>query len=153
VVRRILKWGALVVAGLFVLIQLVPYGRNHDNPPVTAEPDWGDPVAFRIARAACYDCHSNETDWTWYSNVAPMSWLVQHDVDEGRAALNFSEWDREQNIDDLVDVVKEGEMPPLSYRILHSDARLSNEERARLIAALDRIQGSRGDSSGHGPGD
>jgi hypothetical protein len=151
--RRVLKIGALVAGGLFLLIQLVPYGRDHDNRPVTAEPDWGSPAALRLARAACYDCHSNETEWPWYSNVAPMSWFVQHDVDEGRDALNFSEWDGEQELDDLVEVVEEGEMPPLSYRILHAGARLSGAERALLIDALGRIAGSGGDSSGHGSGD
>ena len=75
-VRRILKWGAIVTGALFVLIQFVPYGRDHDNPPVTAEPDWGSPATLRLVRAACYDCHSNETEWPWYSNIARMSWLV-----------------------------------------------------------------------------
>ena len=70
----------------------------------------------------------------------------------GREALNFSEWDREQELEDLVEVVEEGEMPPVTYRILHSGARLSDAERARLIQALDRVDGSGGDSSGHGPG-
>lgn len=123
--------------GLFVAIQLVPYGRGHANPPVTRAASFGSQAGTDLARGACLDCHSDETTWPWYSNVAPMSWLIQKDVDEGRAALNFSEWDLPQEeMKDLLEVVEEGEMPPTSYTLLHPDARLTEEERATLLAAL-----------------
>ena len=75
-----------VVAGVVLLglIQLVPYGRDHTNPPVTQEVKWDSPRTRELAVGACYDCHSNLTEWPWYSNVAPISWLTQKDVDEGR---------------------------------------------------------------------
>jgi hypothetical protein len=149
--RRILKWGAIGVVGLFLLIQLVPYGRSHDNPPVTAEPNWDSAATRKLAVAACFDCHSNETEWPWYTNVAPMSWLIQHDVDEGRAALNFSEWNREQHTDDIAELIESGDMPPTSYRVLHSAARLTDAEKRRLIAGLERTLGRSG-SSGEGSG-
>ena len=81
----------LLLAGLvlFGLIQLVPYGRNHQNPPVVQEPTWADADTRVIAQRACFDCHSNETMWPWYTNIAPFSWLVQRDVEEGRSKLNF----------------------------------------------------------------
>ena len=82
--------GALIVLAL--LIQLIPYGHNHTNPPVVKEFNWTTPAAKEIAQRACYDCHSNETKWLWYSSIAPMSWLVARDVDEGRAVFNFSDW-------------------------------------------------------------
>ena len=82
--------GALIVLAL--LIQLIPYGHNHTNPPVVKEFNWTTPAAKEIAQRACYDCHSNETKWLWYSSIAPVSWLVAHDVDEGRAVFNFSDW-------------------------------------------------------------
>ena len=91
-VRKLVLIGVAVLAAAFLLIQLVPYGHAHDNPPVAAEPNWDSPQTRELAQRACFDCHSNETTWPWYSNVAPVSWLVQHDVDEGREYLNFSRW-------------------------------------------------------------
>ena len=91
------KWilrGILASVVLLVVIQLVPYGRNHSNPPVTQEVKWDSSRTRELAVGACYDCHSNETVWPWYSNVAPVSWLVYADVKSGRETLNFSEWDR-----------------------------------------------------------
>ena len=127
----------LALVALFVLIQLVPYGRAHDNPAVRREPAWVGPRTAALVRRACYDCHSNETTWPWYSHVAPISWLVQSDVDEGRAHLNFSEFDREQrHADDAAEEVEKGEMPPAAYGWTHPGARLDDEEKRELIRGL-----------------
>lgn len=146
------KRGLLTLAALLVVIQLVPYGRDHANPPVTAEPAWDSPETRALAVAACFDCHSNETVWPWYSNVAPVSWLVQRDVDEGREKLNFSEWGRPQEADEAGETVREGEMPPRQYLITHPEARLSDVELATLAAGLDRSLGAGGDGEGAGDG-
>ena len=145
--RRWRRWLVrLVLAGVvvFALLQLVPYGRDHDNPPVAAGAQWPSASSERLARAACYDCHSDETEWPWYSNVAPMSWLVQRDVDRGRAAVNFSEWMSEaaagDGVDDLHDAVEDGSMPPWQYTLNHPAARLSAAERAELVEALRTIE-------------
>lgn len=123
--------------GLFALIQFVPYGRDHANPPVTEAASFGPGAGADLVRGACLDCHSNETTWPWYSNVAPMSWLIQNDVNEGREHLNFSHWDQPQEaVAELIEVVEDGEMPPSQYAILHPDARLTDQERAELIEAL-----------------
>lgn len=123
--------------GLFVLIQLVPYGRDHANPPVTAEPAWDSPGTRTLVAGSCMDCHGNQTVWPWYSNVAPVSWLTQRDVDEGRIALNFSEWDMPQEeAEEIVDSIIDGEMPPWTYTLTHPGARLSEEEQQRLIDGL-----------------
>lgn len=135
--RRVIWIGLFVLIGGFLLIQLIPYGRDHSNPPVTAEPAWNSPETRALAITACFDCHSNETDWPWYTNIAPVSWLSQHDVDEGRDVLNFSEWDRPQEAEDVSEVIQEGEMPPWYYGITHSGARLSDAEIERLIAGLE----------------
>ncbi len=130
--------GLLVAAGLalFVLIQFIPYGHDHSNPPVLQEPDW-DAQTRAIAKKACFDCHSNEVVWPWYSNVAPVSWLVQSDVEEGRSRLNFSEWgSRRMETDEIGELVAEGEMPPTKYLIMHPDANLTNAERQILINAF-----------------
>ena len=84
----------VAVLGLVLVAQLIPYGRNHRNPPIVAEPTWNSPSTRALAERACFDCHSNETRWPWYSHVAPTSWLVQNHVDEGREVLNFSDWNR-----------------------------------------------------------
>lgn len=126
-----------VFVGLLVVIQFVPYGRAHTNPPVVQEPMWGSPQTRELARRACFDCHSNETVWPWYSNIAPVSWLIQHDVDEGRRKLNFSEWNRPQDeLDEITEVIREGEMPPIYYVMLHPEAKLSQTEKETLIAGL-----------------
>ena len=123
---------------MFVAIQAIPYGRNHSNPPVTQEPSWDSARTRQFAADACFDCHSNLTNWRWYSNVAPMSWLVQRDVDGGRAALNFSEWDKPQDagIDDITEAIRGGSMPPWFYLPLHPNAKLSQAEKDALIAGL-----------------
>ena len=122
-------------------IQLLPYGRQHKNPPVTAEPTWPDSATRGLAVRACYDCHSNETIWPWYSSVAPISWLLQNHVEEGRALLNFSEWDRPQRgMREAAEAVAEGEMPPGYYRLLHKAARLSAAEAAALAQALGSLR-------------
>jgi hypothetical protein len=120
-----------------VVIQLVPYGRDHSNPPVTRAARWPAGPGEEIARRSCYDCHSNLTQWRWYSKVAPVSWLIQHDVEDGRGSLDFSEWDQGQpNSGEVIDQVSSGEMPPLQYTIVHPSASLSSTDKARLVAAL-----------------
>ena len=89
---KIFKWVLLAA----VLIQLIPFGRTHLNPPQTKEPSWNSPDTRALFRRACFDCHSNQTVWPWYSHVAPVSWLLQRDVNGGRSHLNFTEWDRPQ---------------------------------------------------------
>lgn len=131
--------GAAIV---FLAIQLVPFGRDHDNPPVRREAAWDSPRTAELVDGACYDCHSNETRWPWYSSVAPASWLVTRDVLAGREELNFSEMDREDNeIDKAAESVANGEMPPFRYTPLHSDARLSQSEKEELIGGLERSLG------------
>lgn len=137
-----LRNGLIAFIALLAVIQLVPYGRNHTNPPVVSEPQWNSPETLTLAQRACFDCHSNETVWPWYANVAPMSWLVQHDVEEGRSKLNFSEWgaprtgQREDPVDEVQKVVGEGEMPPLQYTAIHANARLTTTEKDQLISGL-----------------
>ncbi|MFM2418631.1 MAG: hypothetical protein RL385_3354 [Pseudomonadota bacterium] len=134
------------IGAFFVLIQLVPYGRSHENPPVRKEPVWDSPETRALAKRTCFDCHSNESTWPWYSHVAPVSWLVQHDVDEGREHLNFSEFDGPQrHAEDAAESVEEGEMPMAIYLPLHPEARLSPAEKAALVQGLTRTLGAEAD--------
>ena len=137
-INWLLAIGALLVLGA----QAVPYGHVHSNPPVTLEPRWDSPATRELASQACFDCHSNETRWPAYSQVAPMSWLIQHDVDEGRAVLNFSEWQRPQKeASEAAEVLREGEMPPALYGLMHGHARLNAADRDRLAFGLARTLG------------
>jgi hypothetical protein len=145
--------GLLVVA---VLLQLVPYGRDHTNPPVTQDAPWPDGRARELATAACYDCHSNQTRWPPQSYVAPFSWLLTRDVEQGRAELNFSAWDSDDGeADDAAEAVAEGSMPPRRFVLVHPDAALSDAERQLLadaLEAMDRARRGGGDEDRSGPG-
>ena len=124
------KWKVILgsAVALMALIQFVPVQRV--NPPVgkdlTASPD-----VKALLVTSCYDCHSHQTRWPWYSRVAPVSWLVASDVKEGRAHLNFSEWGSyPEDVQGLMKtemykLAQDGEMPPLPYRLIHHSARVS----------------------------
>jgi hypothetical protein len=143
-----LKWLvrgiALAVAG-FLLIQLVPYGRDHTNPPVTGEPAWDSPVTRALAVRACFDCHSNETAYPWYSNVAPASWLLERHVSEGRRKFNFSTWGTgRQEAEHFARLIQSGEMPGWDYLLMHPEARLTDLEKQQLIDGLTKTLGHGG---------
>ena len=141
--RKAFKITLIAVPGLLLLIQLVPYGRDHSNPPVVREPDWDRPRTRELAVRACFDCHSNETRWPWYSHVAPVSWLLQRDVNEGRRVVNFSEWHRPyEEASESAETVTEGEMPPWYYVIVHPPAELTPEEKEDLVRGLTATFGS-----------
>ena len=145
--RLDLRRSLLAGLALGLVLQLVPYGRAHGNPPVTGEPAWDSPQTRELARRACFDCHSNEVHWPWYSHVAPVSWLVQRDVDEGRAVLNFSEWQRPQaEAGESAETVREGEMPLRPYLLLHPEARLNGKELELLASGLAATLGEEDES-------
>ncbi len=130
-VHRVLSGAALVM----IAIQFVPVPRS--NPPVESEVPAPAPVRA-ILRRACYNCHSRETVWPWYSRVAPSSWMVAYDVWEGRSDLDFSAWNRirpdeqAKKIRNIWKEVSEGDMPPWYYLPLHRQAHLSADDRATL---------------------
>ena len=105
---------SLLLAIVLVAIQFIPYGRDHSNPRTVQEIKWNTPQTRALAQDACFACHSNLTEWPWYTSIAPDSWLTQHDVEDGRAKLNFSEWQRPQEADleEVVEVLREKKMPP-----------------------------------------
>lgn len=131
-----------VLLGVFLVIQLVPANRPEvilENPndiflnnEVSADME-------KMIRTACYDCHSNETHYPWYSYVAPVSFLISRDTEEGRGELNFSNWEsldkieKAEMLDEISEEVEEGEMPMKIYPITHPDAKLSEEQRNEII--------------------
>jgi len=130
-----------IFAVLFLIgiaIQFVPYGREYGNPPVIAEPAWDSPQTKETFYRVCGNCHSNTTSWPWYSSIAPVSWLIRYDVDEGREHFNVSMWKRQDanKGHDAAEELREGEMPPWFYVIGHPEARLSDTEKARFVLGL-----------------
>lgn len=145
----------LAIAGAAIaavaLIQVVPYGRTHTNPPVTGAPAWDSPRTEELARRACFDCHSNETQWPWWSRVAPVSWRIQTHVLQGRRKLNFSEADRPQEeAGEAAESVRKGAMPPGDYAFMHPRARLDAIERQELIRGLAATFGEKEHGAGEG---
>jgi hypothetical protein len=126
--------GLVVVVGV-IAIQFVPIDTA--NPPVEQDIP-ASPELKAVLQRACYNCHSNETEWPWYSRFAPISWLLAWDVHEGRAELNYSTWNRydsQQQVKKLEESWKditEGEMPPWYYLPIHREAHLSPDDRALL---------------------
>ncbi len=136
--KKIVLW--IVVIGL--AIQLVPYGRAHTNPPVVQEPAWDSATTRDLARVACFDCHSNETVWPWYANVAPSSWLLEYDVSAGRQHLNFSEWQNPQrHAKDAAEEVRTKDMPQFPYPLMHAGARLTDGQREQFAASFEKMFG------------
>jgi Haem-binding domain len=137
--KKRLKWilpGALVI---FALLQLFNPART--NPPVksdfvaAAHPPA--PVAAAI-RAACYDCHSYETKWPWYARVAPVSWLIASDVNDGREHLDLSDWpagpdSAARRLDRINEALDYREMPPKKYTLIHAGARLTEAQRKEIM--------------------
>ena len=138
--QRAIGFGATALIAGLALIQLVPVSRL--NPPVESEIVVPDELESTLRRA-CYDCHSNETKWPWYSKIAPVSWLVAHDVEEGRRELNFSAWGeysaqkQDKKKKETAKEVAEGEMPPWYYTAMHPRARLTESDRVALRAWSD----------------
>jgi hypothetical protein len=125
--KKILIALAIIVVG----IQFIPVERT--NPPVTKEIDV--PVnVLSILKTSCYDCHSNETTWPWYSYVAPVSFIVAGDVNDGRKHLNFTEWDKydekkqSKKLEHIAEAVEEGEMPLPKYILMHKEAELDQSK-------------------------
>jgi len=125
----------IIALGVLLVIQLIPV--NRDNPEDRRGPG-ASPEVEAVLRRACYDCHSHETKWPWYSRVAPVSWMVAYDVHEGRDHFNLS------NFQDLsegtqvkvraaaLEEVEEGEMPLWYYLPAHPEARLTDADKAIL---------------------
>ncbi len=124
-----------VLAIIVIGAQLVPVDRS--NPPVTQELKWDSDETRELVSRACFDCHSNQTVWPWYSYIAPISWRVADHVEHGRGHLNFSEWDKpNEDFDEIKEVMDEGEMPLWDYLLMHSEAKLTPEETQALVEGL-----------------
>jgi hypothetical protein len=134
-----------ILIGVVIVLVGIQFIRiDKTNPPVDASKDFmtiTDPPeeVEKLIRTSCYDCHSNESTYPWYSNIAPVSWWVKDHINEAREELNFSEWGTyewkrtDHKLEECAEEVDEVEMPLKSYLIAHSEARLSDEDRAKLV--------------------
>ena len=142
--KKILKWIFAALVAAFVVAQL--FNPPRTNPPVVNDLMAEDPPPPEIAarlRTSCYDCHSYETKWPWYSHVAPVSWLIASDVSRGRRNMNFSDWPTNdpvrvaKRLEDMSEEIGYDEMPPKKYTLIHADARLTDGQRQQLEDWLD----------------
>ena len=145
--KKKLKWIFGVLAAVFVVAQFVQ--PAHTNPPV---PPGGDisatnpppPEISALLHVACYDCHSYETKWPWDSHIAPASWLIVSDVNDGRERLNFSDWPHAlperaaKRLERVSEEVGYKDMPPGKYTLMHPEARLTADQRQQLIHWADQ---------------
>ena len=151
-----------LIVGFIVLIALIQFiPVQHSNPPAADPVVFADPKAEAIAKRACYDCHSNQTTWPWYSYVAPFSWYTINHVEEGRSRLNFSdvagtlaqprrgeggEGGEQTTVAELAEhsaeTIDRGSMPPSYYTLIHKDAILSAADKATLIAGINQALAS-----------
>lgn len=140
-----LRVAMAAVAVVLGAAQFVRFPRT--NPPVSGDLA-APPDVTEIIRRACYDCHSNETKWPWYSRIAPASWLAYRHVTQARARLNFSDWTdyaydpgtESLKLDEIEKLIRSGAMPPWYYRLTHSDARLTDAQRAAVLSWIEREQ-------------
>ena len=166
-IGRSIGIGVGAVAALAIAIQLVPYGHDHTNPPITQQVNWDSQQTRDLFYRACADCHSNETKWPWYSNVAPVSWLVMRDVQEGRQHFNISAPVERRGFGEgpggpppggegqggegfrrrdhsPAGMVESGDMPMPIYLTMHPEARLTDAEKQQLIDGLKATFGKGG---------
>ena len=131
---------ACVAAFILTLLLLQLWPTDTTNPPVVSTPQWSDVYTKQLAERACFDCHSHETVWPWYTNVVPAYFLLAYDVRRGRDAFNFSKWDEtcctEDQIDRMAATITKNQMPLPYYGVLHRESYLSDVERGQLVYGL-----------------
>lgn len=143
--KKIVLLGIGAIA-VFVILLTVVALMLETNPPVTKEPNWDSPQTKALAQRACFDCHSNQTQWPWYDKMPVGSWIAVFDTLRGRRALNFSEWGTQtqrgeggeggRGGDDMGRVIQNGSMPPSLYTMMHPNAILNDQEKQQLIDGL-----------------
>ena len=139
----------MIIVAILVIIQFVPV--NRENPPLDPAKDFIavsgiDAQSATLLKSACYDCHSNESKYPWYSYVAPVSFLVANHIEEGREELNFSEWadytakKKDHKLEEIGEALTEGWMPLKDYKLMHAEARLTDAQRQDLAAVINIIR-------------
>ncbi|MCB8944451.1 MAG: heme-binding domain-containing protein [Ardenticatenaceae bacterium] len=138
---------ACVAGAILALLLLQLWPTDTSNPPVISTPTWEDAEVAQLAERACYDCHSHETEWPWYTKIVPAYFLMAGDVQRGRQMLNFSKWEEtcctKEQIDDMATAVTKNHMPLPYYLVLHPEARLNRDEQGQLVYGLMEVMNER----------
>ena len=146
--KKWLKLSLWVVFIVLVGIQFIPVQRNEIEPVTIADfiVLYEPPIAIgNVIRSSCYDCHSNQTKYPWYSNVQPIGWLLQNHISEGKSELNLSEFGNLSNrmkrmkINSIISQIADDKMPLPSYVLMHSDAKLDSLKKAQLTNYFDSL--------------
>lgn len=149
--RFTLKNSAIFFVFLFLLIQSVRFAKTAE--PLDPAKDFttltsANAEVAHTLKIACYDCHSNQPTYPWYSNIAPVSWWMQNHIDEGSHHLNFSEWGtysekrKNHKLEECIEMVEEGEMPMAYYTWMHKEAKLTDDQKLKLIEYFKAVRGN-----------
>ena len=149
---KLITYSILTLLVVLFIINLIPF--NLSNPPISSDIIAPENVKM-ILRESCYDCHSNETIWYWYTKYAPVSWLIAHDVNEGREYLNFSTWDnysvneKREILHESIEEIQEGEMPMKIYELMHPNSKIS-EDKLKILTSWIKNEYGEIDHNEHG---
>lgn len=137
----------LILLIVFVGIQFIPTKRNQSSDVPITDFMTVNTVPQNVSNAlktSCYDCHSNNTSYPWYNKVQPVAWILENHIEEGKAELNFSEWEnyserrKKSKLKSIVSQIEDGKMPLSSYTLLHGDAKLSFKQKEEIIKWIDK---------------
>ncbi len=142
----------IILVLLFIIIVLQFIRIDKTIKPVDANIDLievakSNAEVASILKVSCYDCHSNQPTYPWYTNIAPFSWWIKHHINEGTHHLNFSDWGnytqkrKDHKLDECIEMIEEDEMPMSSYTLMHKDAKLSPAQKALLINWFKGLKG------------
>jgi len=148
---KIVKIIAGIILVVFVVIQFIPTTRNQSD----TVPQTDFMLVHKVPEAiqkkiqvSCYDCHSNNTQYPWYNRVQPVAWFLEDHIKEGKAELNFNEWDslssrrKASKLRSIIKQIESGEMPLDSYTLIHRDAKFSKEETEEIINWVTQLKDS-----------
>lgn len=149
--KKILKPALLTLLGALIIVQFFHPAKNINEKPDGSEKDISSVYPLpdsvhAILQTSCYDCHSNNTKYPWYSNIQPVAWWLDHHIEEGKREVNFNEFAsyrisrQYKKLQDIIDEVKEDEMPLSSYTLIHTDAKLNSQQKNVIINWADSVR-------------
>jgi hypothetical protein len=142
--KKFISFKSILIFLVFLLLIIQSIRIDKSTKPINPETDFvsltqANANIANLLKMACYDCHSSQSTFPWYTNVAPISWWIKNHINEGKEKLNFSEWgiytDKRKNhkVEECIELVEEGEMPLSSYTMIHSDSKLTDSQKLDLI--------------------
>ena len=141
------------IALIFILLMIQSIQIDKTIEPVNPATDFISVTAANtevagLLKTACYDCHSNQPTYPWYTNIAPVSWWIKHHINEGSQHLNFSIWGtysekrKNHKLEECIEMIEEGEMPMYSYTLMHKEAKLADSQKLQLVQFFKALKGN-----------